>query len=71
MGNMRLFTDRSMIELYEENKEFFAESSPLVGESELVIINVSDSVKLDIQHEQDGVKVYKVKPEYVTGLEGR
>lgn len=67
---MRLFTDRSAMELYEENKEFFAEDKPLVGESNLVIIEVSDSVKLDIHWEKDGVKLYKVKPEYVLVVGG-
>jgi len=67
---MRLFTDRSMMELFESGKEFFAENKQLVGESELVVIEVNNSVKLDIQYEKDGVVVYKVKPEHVIKVEG-
>lgn len=66
---MRLFTDRSAMELFEEGKEFFAENKPLVNESNLIIIEVKDAVKLDVQYEKDGVIVYKVKPEMVIGLE--
>lgn len=68
---MKLFTDCSMMELYETGKEFFAENKPLVGESNLVIIEVSDSVRLDIQWEKDGIQVFKVKPEYVLSVGGK
>lgn len=68
---MKLFTDCSMMELYEAGKEFFAENKPLVGESNLVIIEVSDSVRLDIQWEKDGIQVFKVKPEYVLSVGGK
>lgn len=64
---MELYTDSVGIELYSENKDFFATNKPTdtTGDELDVLIDVEDAVSLQIHYEKDGIEVYNVKPKQV------
>lgn len=66
---MVLYTCPMGKELFTENKNFYAESAILDSVNTNVYeLEVEESVKLQIQQEADGIKVYLVEPKQVLGF---
>lgn len=66
---LKLFTDSSSLDLYNTGLPFFAENTPLTDAEDLLIIEVPNEVKLQIQYEKDGLQVYQVYPEQVISIQ--
>lgn len=66
---LKLFTDSSSIDLYNSGSSFFAESSPLTDAADLFIVEVPDTVKLQIKYEKDGLQVFEVYPSQVISIQ--